>query len=266
MMNNEELSAPRQLLTVPTPKVGVFICSSDSRKDILGRVLPSIFKYWPDCPYRIYVGLNTYCGISPAVTTLVAQPSGWRTECLEQVTQMPETHLIVVLDDYLFQGPVNQGRLSMLVSQAVTSDLAYLRLLPLGKSLTQRLFSSPTVNSVVGIQAIEDGRPFYSGLQIAIWNRAHFVSLLKLRGTVWDFEHHHRRGVAHYSIINDPPIRYRHLVEKGRWLPYAKSELARVGLSTQLGPRPAWPKWMNLLLLLDKLRFYVLGYAIRLGW
>jgi hypothetical protein len=179
---------------------------------------------------------------------------------------MPETHLIVVLDDYLFQGPVDQARLSVLVSQAVTSDLAYLRLLPLGKSLRQRLLGSRPARSAVGIRAIEDGWPFYSGLQIAIWNKSHFVSLMELQGTVWDFEHQQRHGVPHYSITNDPPIRYRHLVEKGRWLPYAKSELARVGLSTQLGPRPTWPKWMNLLLLLDKVRFYVLGYAIRLGW
>jgi hypothetical protein len=30
--------------SVTTPKLGVFICSSDSRKDILERVLPSVLK------------------------------------------------------------------------------------------------------------------------------------------------------------------------------------------------------------------------------
>jgi hypothetical protein len=45
----------------------------------------------------------------------------------------------------------------------------------------------------------------------------------------------------------------------------AKSLLGRVGLSTDLGTRPIWSKWMNLLLLLDDVRFYVQGYTTRLG-
>ena len=234
-------------------------------RDILERVLPSIFKYWPSCPYPIYVGVNTHCGFSSRVTPLVAQPSEWRRECLEQVAQLPETHLIVVLDDFLFQKPVDQITLSKFVSQATTLDLQYLRLLPVGQSLRQRLTRLLRARPSVGIQAIRDGQRFYSGLQIAIWNKLHFVSLLELEGSIWDFEHHQRPGARHYAITDYPPITYRHLVEKGRWLPYAKSLLDRAGLSTDLGVRPIWSKWMNLLLLLDIVRFYVLGYAIRLG-
>jgi hypothetical protein len=184
---------------------------------------------------------------------------------LEQVAQISETHLIVVLDDFLFQEPVDQSRLSVLVSQAVTSNLPYLRLLPVGKSLTERLIRLPGARCAVDLQAIKERRPFYSGLQIAIWNKAHFVSLLRLPGSIWEFEHHQRPGVPHYAITDCPPITYRHLVDKGRWLPYAKSQLGQAGLSTNLGTRPIWSKWMNLLLLLDEVRFYVLGYTTRLG-
>jgi hypothetical protein len=249
------------LHTVSRSRVGVFICSSDSRSDILERVLPSIFKYWPDCPYPIYVGVNTSHKIWPGITSLVAKASEWRKECLEQVAQMSETHLIVVLDDFLFQERVDQSRLSMFVSKTVNSDLPYLRLLPLGKSLTQRLMRLPRAGSVFGVEAIGEGRPFYSGLQIAIWNKAHFSSLLELQGSIWDFEHQQRPGVSHYAITNRAPITYRHLVEKGRWLPYAKSLLEQTGLSTDLGTRPILKKWMSFRLLLDAVRYYVLGYA-----
>lgn len=192
---------------------------------------------------------------------MLARPSDWRTETLEQVAQIPESHLIVVLDDFLFQEPVNQARLSMLVSKVVSSGLPYLRLLPLGKSLTQRLLRFPRSPSTAGIQAIRETRPFYSCLQIAIWNKAHFASMLALKGSIWDFEHQRRVGVRHYAIMDSPPISYRHLVEKGRWLPYANSLLRRAGFSTDLGTRPIWHKWMNLRLFLDQVRFYVLGYA-----
>src|SRR5260221_4227031 len=86
-------------LSAQTESVAVYVCSSHSRRDILDRVLPSILSYWPDCPYPIYVGLNTCEYISPRVTPLQAKASGWREECLAQIAQLSESHLIVVLDD-----------------------------------------------------------------------------------------------------------------------------------------------------------------------
>lgn len=246
--------------SVSGASVGVFICSSDNRLDILDRVLPSVLKYWADCPYPLYVGLNTTNKSWPNVSSLVAKPSEWRTEVLEQIRQIPERHLIVVLDDYLFQQPVNQKRLSALVARAVNLDLPYLRLLPLRRGLSQRLIRSRT-RATDGIQSIHSRRPFYSGLQIALWNKEHFGSLLSLRGSIWDFEHQQRPGVPHYVITESPPITYRHLVEKGRWLPYAETLLRMANLSPDLGTRPKWSTWMNLKLAMDEARFLLFGYA-----
>jgi hypothetical protein len=260
-IGTNESRTPQELTSAPASNVAVLICSSDGRRDILQRVLPSLFKYWPDCPYPIYAGLNTDYELGPNITTLLAPPSEWRKECFEQIAQIPETHLIVVLDDFLFQKPVDQSSLSRFVFEAINSKLPYLRLLPLGKSMLERLFNSNGIRSVVDIRAIKEGRPFYSGLQIAIWNKAHLLSMLKSRGSIWDFEHKRKPGAAHYVITGRPPIVYSHLVEKGRWLPHARSLLREAGLPTDLGTRPIWPKWMNLRLMLDKVRFHVIGYA-----
>jgi hypothetical protein len=241
--------------------VAVFICSSDNRLDVLQRVLPSLFKYWPDRPYPIYLGLNSDFNAGPGVTTLVAQPSEWRKECAEQLACVSETHLIVILDDFLFLRSVEQDRLSALVSQAAILRLPYLRLLPLRKSILQRLKGLSQHGTTGDIQRIKEGRPFYSGLQIAIWNREHFLSLLELEGTIWDFEHQRRPGIAHYAIGDSPPIAYSHLVEKGRWQPYAALLLKQAGLPTELGQRPVWPKWMSVRRALDEMRFHIFGYA-----
>lgn len=244
-----------------TSSVAILICSSDSRRDVLERVLPSLIKYWPDCPYPIYVGLNTNHSLGQNITTLVARPSEWRQECGEQVAQMSETHLILVLDDFLFQKRVDQNRLCKLLSAATDSNLPYLRLMPLGRSVLDRLAGLVRSRSKVEIRAIRDGRPFYSGLQIAIWNRDHLLALLQSRGSIWDFEHKSKPGVIHYAITGRPPIIYSHLVEKGRWLPHAQSLLRKAGLPADLGTRPIWPTWMNLRLILDKVRLHVIGYS-----
>jgi hypothetical protein len=256
-----ELCEQQELLTDLTSNVAVLVCSSDSRRDVLERALPSLFKYWPDCPYPIYVGLNSDHDLGPKISTLVARPSEWRVECLEQIAKMSEQYLILVLDDFLFQAPVNQNELSTLVAAAVHSNLAYLRLVPLGRSIFERLFELTRTPPLVDIRVIKENRPFYSSLQIAIWNRNHLSSLLGVPGSIWNFEHNRMHDVTHYAITCGPPILYSHLVEKGRWLPYAKPLLRQAGLPADLGTRPVWSRWMNLRLLLDKLRFLVLGYA-----
>lgn len=243
-----------------SPSVAVYICSSDGRRDILERVLPSILSYWRDCPYSIYVGLNTHEHISPRVIPLQAKPSGWREECLNQIAQMSESHLIVVLDDFLFQAPVDQSRLSSIVASAIALRLPYLRLLPLRKSLMEHFLPRTRVSFPPGIEAIDEKRPFYSSLQIAVWEKTHLVSLLKLHGSIWDFEHQ-RDAALHYVVSNAPPITYRHIVEKGRWLPYAKRLLNEAGLTSDLGKRKVWPRWTNIRILMDEMRFLVLGYA-----
>jgi hypothetical protein len=252
----------RIVVAIYRQNVAVVICSSDNRLDILERVLPSLFKFWPDCPYPIYVGLNTKRELAPNIRTLLAQPTEWRKECLEQIAQITESHVIVVLDDFLFQRPVDQRRIEMLVDVALHSDISYLRLVPLGKSLLKRLDGLIRTRNREGIEVINEDRPFYSGLQIALWNRAHFMSLLQLQGTIWDFEHQKVLGVAHYVVTDGPAVHYCHLVDKGRWLPYAQSLLTRAGLSTDLGARQVWPRWVYMRLALDRVRLLVLGNAI----
>ncbi len=220
-----------------------------------------MLKFWPDCPYPIFVGTNSPIDNWPGVTLLQADPQGWRAECLAQVAKIPASHLIVILDDFLFRGRVDQPLLSAFVSQVIQSNISYLRLLPMGKSLLRRITGIIRKNNDQPITRIEANRPFYSCLQIAIWRKEHFESMLRLQGSIWDFEHQRNQAVEHYAITGPSPFAYRHIVEKGRWLPDAQALLKDAGLPTDLGMRPSWSKWTRLKLLLDHVRYLILGYA-----
>lgn len=242
-------------------RVAVFICSSDNRRDVLDRILPCVAKFWPNCPYPIYVGLNSYDRSLPIGTPILAPASQWHRECSLQLAQLAEDYLILVLDDFLIGAPVDQARLADLVEKAVTLNLAYLRLVPLGRSLPARLTGRRPPELKPGIERIRAHRPFYSGLQIAIWRRKHLLSMLQQPQSIWEFEHQCIPDSTHCAIRNRPPIVYRHLVERGRWLPDARSLLQRAGLATELGERPIWPKSKYAALFLDQVRWVVLGYA-----
>jgi hypothetical protein len=245
----------------PGSSVAVFICSSDGRKDVLDRVLPSVLKFWPDCPYPIYVGLNSRDWPLPVGTPVLAPASEWHRECTLQLAQLVEDYLIVILDDFLIGAPVNQARLANLVEDAVTLDLEYLRLVPLGRSLLARLAGWRPPELKPGIERVGAGRPFYSALQIAIWRKGHLQSMLQRPLSIWEFEHECIPGSMHWAVKDRRPIVYRHVVERGCWLPDARSLLQRAGLSAELGDRPVWPKSRYARVFLDQVRWVVLGYA-----
>lgn len=241
--------------------VAVFICGSDSRIDILERTLPAVRKFWPACAYPIHVGLNSCSRALPVGMPIIAPPSDWRREFGQQLIQIEHEHVIVMLDDFLIQAPVDQDRLDALVRTAARLNLDYLRLIPLGRSLVARAMGSRPNEVSPGIERIRDRHPFYSALQIAIWRKSHLLSMLERPLSIWEFEHQSSGEAIHCAIKADPPIAYRHLVEKGRWLPYARSLLRRAGLAPELGDRPTWPATRYGQLWFDELRWIVLGYA-----
>lgn len=241
--------------------VAVFVCGSDSRIDILERTLPAVQKFWPACRYSIYVGLNSCSRALPVGRPVIAPPSDWRREFGQQLTQIDHDRLIVMLDDFLIQAPVVQDRLASLVENAVRMNLDYLRLIPMGRSLPARAVGWQPSEISPGIQRIRERHPFYSALQIAIWRKSHLLSMLEQPLSIWEFERQSSRAASHCAITANPPIAYRHLVEKGRWLPYARSLLRRAGFAPELGDRPTWPVTRYGQLCFDQLRWVVLGYA-----
>jgi hypothetical protein len=239
----------------------VFISSSDSRRDVLDRVIPSVSRNWPDCPYPVFAGLNSRPDrLQSNITAVLAPVSEWREELAAQLRQVPQQLLIVLLDDYLIESRVNQERVEELLATFERLRLHYLRLSPLGLSLLERVVPWGR-RFPDGIRLISADRPFHSSLRIAIWQKEHLLGLLEMTGSIWDFEHQGRDGVSHFAIAGRPPIRYQHLVEKGRWQPYARRLLRKAGLSDELGSRPAWPEWAYGRVWMDELRFFLCGIA-----
>jgi hypothetical protein len=239
----------------------VFICSSDSRHDVLRRILPSVIKFWPDCPYALYVGMNTRRDLIDRATPVLASASQWRQEFAEQLDQIPEEHVIVLLDDFLLYAQVDQARLTQVVRNTISMGLPYVRLVPLGRSLAARLMGRQPTLLRPDLERIPASHPFYCGLQIAIWRKRHLESLLHKQQSIWEFEHQSIPEASHCALTHSPPIRYRHLIERGRWLPDAPSLLRRAGLPADLGDRPVWPKSRYIRLCVDRIRWTVLGYS-----
>lgn len=241
--------------------VVVFIASSDNTRDVFDRVYPAFRKHWPDCGYPVYVGCNTPPASREGFEPLYAHPSGWRTELMAQLEQISARHVILFLDDFLVLRKVADVRVRAIVQQAVDADLDYLRLIPLRRAIVPRLMSA-LHGRRDSFELIPPSDPYYSALQIVLWKRSHLLNCLRLEANIWRFEGLMPPNSAHYVIRTAPPIPYRHIVEKGRWMADASALLQRAGVPAELGSRARWPWTAQLSRWMDLARFEVFGYSI----
>lgn len=247
--------------------LAVFVCSSDNTRDVFTLVGPSFKKYWPDCPYSRYVGLNATAdeqsvyGFIP----VVAPVSDWRHELYTQIKQLDEEYVLLLLDDFLLLSPVNTKLLERLFSNAAQSELDYLRLIEIERSGPVKMMSR-AVARLRGreIVPIPVNIPYYSSLQAAIWRKAHLLEMLRTHEgqNIWEFEHRVMSGHDHFAIVGSPPLHYRHIIERGRWLPYAGRLFRKRGFKYEPGRRQCWPASYLARFYFRKVVFSVVGY----GW
>lgn len=244
-----------------TERVAVFVCSSDNTFDVFQRVFPALRKFWPACPYPVYVGLNEAQAQDGIV--LRAPAAGWREELKQQIAAVPHDFILLVLDDFLVLEPVDQARLRALIAQAVARDLPYTRMIPATRALLPALLHRLAAFFVRDpFQVLPASIPYYSSLQIALWRKDHLLAMFGEEGNIWQFEHQRRPGVVHRALRSDPPIRYMHVVEKGRWQPHAPAMFARAGLDFDPGARalrPAGDRWLERY---KTVKFMLIGYSV----
>jgi hypothetical protein len=246
-------------------RVCIFVASSDNTKDVFKNVMASYGKFWVDCRYRKYLGLNSHDEeINNQFTIITVQPDGWRAELLGQIRLLPSdiSHILLMLDDFLLLSPVDGTRLDSLIDEALKKGYNYTRLVPMYSALLIRLirrFKSSVSGKV--FEEIMKNEVYFSSLQPALWQREHLVAMLELPGTIWEFEAQCLPNARHYAISHTPPIICQHVVEKGKWMPDALLHFKCLGLPFILGGRPKRPSIEIPLVWCRRFKFAIIGYT-----
>jgi len=205
----------------------IFVSSSDNTYDVFSLVSRSVAEKWPSEVFDFYVGLNEKIAKAP-FHTVSAPVSGWRTELGYQINALPEKfrYIILILDDFFFYERVEPDELARLMDMVRGRHIHYLRLKPLERSGLGKVlvFLRNLRKNSDGIIRLDDDEPYYSSLQVAIWDRAYLAKMLNQSGSIWEFEHNMISGSKHYATTRKL-LRYDHLVEKGRWFKHAPETL-----------------------------------------
>lgn len=248
-------------------KICIFVSSSDNTKDIFTQVFRVFPNHWKGCTIPRFVGLNSS---DPEVDTHGFQPvyapvAGWRRELLHQITALPPSysHVLLFLDDFFLFADVDVQRLESLLALGVRGDLPYLRFRSVRRPLvTAALYWLKRRLNPEMTEEIPESHPYYSSLQVVLWNRSHLVEMLGSHGgDIWEFEMQRRGAARHHALVGAPPIRYLHLVEKGQWHSDAAALFAKAGLDFASGKRAILPAGCRLRPWIDTVKFMIFGFS-----
>jgi hypothetical protein len=206
-------------------KTPILICSCSATYDIAIHTLASFRKHFNNSAFQIYLGANNnQVNIDwPEQLVIRVPQTNWKNETIEQIKELnircPGDDLILYLDDFILTKTVNEDALKNFVSIFKLKKMAYLRLSPFESSFAYRAYAR-LINLRKFFFIVPHNHPYYSSLQVAIWSRSYLISLLGKCQNIWNFENLHSPITTHFCST-ETIFKYKHIVEKGKWLNYA---------------------------------------------
>lgn len=252
-------------------KVAVYIMSCDKTYDVLNHFIIGLKKYWGDCPLDIYIGTNS---VNPKINLvgsviLPVEKSNWKTETLDQLERLrikdsTVSHLIVFLDDFVLSNPISNDRIMKICRYKNLDQIKYLRLKRLEEGILMKSlqwFKKKTYVNTESFFRIRKEHPYFSSLQVALWELGHLTDTVKLATDIWNFESVKFKSIEHYSVI-DSIVKYRHIVQKGMWEIYSKKYCIKTIGYFNPGNRPFKPDNLTNIVLyyISQFRFFLFGY------
>ena len=198
----------------------VVVSSCDRYQDILRPFSVCFRKFWEDCPSGVMLATET---TPPDMEDTVFNrivPAGAGTSWCERLyaclEQAKTPYILLVLDDFFLKAPVSNQRIEALLETAKEMHAAHLRLEPLPKP--QRRITGEVGEYV-------KGQAYRVSAQIAIWDRAYLMRMLKEIGKseLWYFERQGSFISEKYDQISlgcyQTVMPFEEIICAARWLP-----------------------------------------------
>lgn len=254
----------------------ILVPSWDGYQDLWQPFFRCIFKYWPDCPFQIYLGANHAVYDDPRVKMLTVAPkTDYSSSLIEFLNQLPHTWIIVWVEDLLLRSKIDTNTINQILLWANVRDAAHVRLLGGSQSLVALAASYYPQPEMPGIGMIPKGAKYRAGLTVGLWKKEALLALLQPGESAWDFEHN---GTLRSNAIADPffcvvsqdgdvpLISVENSVRKGLWTAEGVEFLNYEGLSGEIGIRKKESRFLSAFVRIRqsiKLTIFRVWYSVR---
>ena len=179
-------------------------------------------KFWPDCPFRVYLIVNRLRVRSDSFQPVaVGGDKGWASNMQVALEQVTTPYVLYMQEDYFLTAPVDRQQLADDFAYAFEHDAASFCFY--GRSEIERDFAH--INDRFGVvPRNSDGR---TRCQVTLWKRDVLTSALRPGETAWNME---ARGsertrdllAISYSAKGGGPMPcLMSAISRGLWMPEA---------------------------------------------
>lgn len=217
----------------------IVVPSCDAYEDAWLPFFSFFFKYWPDCPFPVYLITDSKTYNDPRVTTLaLGQDFGWANNMKIALDKIPEKYFLYFLEDVFMEKKVDTSRILRLLERVKKENISCLRLFP-----------EPGADLPYGddkeLGLIAKDAPYRVSTMTAIWPKDAFIRLLKPGENAWQMElDGTKRSVDMDELFlsvwpGDYPIDYfATAIKKGYWIYDAVKMCEREGVKADFTKRP----------------------------
>ena len=221
-------------------EVSILVVSCDRYADLWEPFFRCFFKYWPDCPYPVYLGTNYRKFDDDRVVSLdIGRDISYSDNLLAMLSRVDSPWVILWVEDRFLSHRVCSERISEVIGKAARLRAGYLKLIS----------ASPLVNDHMDGEEfgeIPKGAKYRACFTVGLWRKEVLERLLVPGETAWEIERNGSRRSALFperflaygrKFRSEAVIRDRHILMKGSILRDARPFLLREGLSAQLPGR-----------------------------
>jgi len=219
--------------------IAFVLVSCDRYSDLWQGFFKSLFTYWPDCPFELFLIANQITYPDKRVKTIcIGEDKDYASNLRLALTQVNHPWIFLWLEDCMFSSKINSQTTNQLFEQAIaTENLGYLKL-----SNDYPLAYRCQPGAIFG--AIPKAVKYRSAIGMSLYRKDVLVRLLEPGKNAWEVD----KSDLSDSFAEDfyaldakyatkPVFPYVNTVIKGKWYLPAVVYLKREGLAQMLPAR-----------------------------
>lgn len=193
-----------------------------------------LFRYWPDCPYSIYLCSDRGRYPDPRIIPIeLGEDLGWAKNFRTALERIPASRVILTLEDFLPTATWDTNRIRKFARHAHDYDVGCLRLFAC-PGPTAPWYATDALGTIGATD------PYRISTMNAIWKKSMLIELIRDGMNAWQFELEGSRLAAtrtepFLSVWQKDPCPMSYFataITKGRWEQAALELLEREGIST----------------------------------
>lgn len=218
--------------------LAILVISCDNYRDVWKPFFELFSKFWPDCPYRLYLGSNKADFEYPDVTVVKSgEDISWADNVRKYLAQIDEEYVLTFLEDFFICRPVPTAAIESAFKTMVKDHIDLF-------SFTLPKKGEPFPQSE-NVYYIDPRAEYCVNTAIAIRAKNAFLTLLKPGYSAWDFEVKNSKqvneagsfpgvfvtsGIDYFPLLNG--------IWRGKWVPGSVRFCRRVGIDVDTSVRP----------------------------